>query len=550
MNREYSMKRLLLLISVGAWLTVLGGCDEFASEKEFYTVRVAEEKLREIGTLELEVRQEKGEPIVDIDATPASELELSLEQVRALTLGNNLDLKVQLIEPSIAAAQVSEEEAKFEWAFFSNLNYRDLRQPTYQTADQASTLESTAIDMGVQIPLRTGGMVTFNVADTKTSTTYPGASLPTFYDEQATISISHPLLRGAGKRANTHSIRIAQYQRQITDAQTKLEVIRVLANADRGYWRLYAARRELEVRKQEYELAETQLEQTRRMVDSGEKSQVEILRSEAGLAERLEGIIMAENALRDRERELKQILNQAGLRTDSPTALVPMTEPDPMRYDLDRHRIVAAAIENRMEMLELELQIGQAISSIDYYRSQTLPLVTLDYTYNLQGQGSTRDNAYHVLAERNFKSDILGLRLLVPLGNGAAKSRLRQAFYQRQRQLASRENRRTLIEMEVLSAIDRLEANWQSILASRQNSLLAGRLYEAERRQYELGLRTSTDVLDQQAKFANAQSAEIKALTEYQIAQIDLAYATGTLFGAAKVRWEPIVPKTRLSRSD
>ena len=97
--------------------------------------------------------------------------------------------------------------------------------------------------------------------------------------------------------------------------------------------------------------------------------------------------------------------------------------------------------------------------------------------------------------------------------------------------------------MEVLSAIDQLEANWQSILASRQNAILAGRLYDAEKRQFELGLRTSTDVLDQQARYANAQSAEIKALTEYQIAQIDLAYATGTLLGAAKVGWEPIVPE-------
>ncbi len=48
--------------------------------------------------------------------------------------------------------------------------------------------------------------------------------------------------------------------------------------------------------------------------------------------------------------------------------------------------------------------------------------------------------------------------------------------------------------------------------------------------------------MDQQAKFANAQSSEIRALTEYQIAQVDLAYATGTLLGAAKIRWEPIVP--------
>jgi outer membrane protein TolC len=134
------------------------------------------------------------------------------------------------------------------------------------------------------------------------------------------------------------------------------------------------------------------------------------------------------------------------------------------------------------------------------------------------------------------------LSVVIPLGNEAAKSRLMQAVYQRRQRLVSKENRRTLIEKEVLAAIDQLETQWQGILASRQNSILAGRLYEAEKRQFEVGLRTSTDVLDAQAKFATAQSDEIRSLTEYEIAQIDLAFATGMLLGADKIRWEPIVP--------
>jgi outer membrane protein TolC len=93
----------------------------------------------------------------------------------------------------------------------------------------------------------------------------------------------------------------------------------------------------------------------------------------------------------------------------------------------------------------------------------------------------------------------------------------------------------------VLNAIDQLEANWQRILASRQSTILDSRLFEAEKRQFELGLGTSTDVLQAQATFAESQRAEILALSEYQIALVDLAYATGTLLGAAKVRWEPIV---------
>jgi hypothetical protein len=45
-----------------------------------------------------------------------------------------------------------------------------------------------------------------------------------------------------------------------------------------------------------------------------------------------------------------------------------------------------------------------------------------------------------------------------------------------------------------------------------------------------------------QADLANAEYSEISALTEYQIAVVDLAYATGTLLGAAKIEWQPIVP--------
>jgi len=252
---------------------------------------------------------------------------------------------------------------------------------------------------------------------------------------------------------------------------------------------------------------------------------------------------VAENNLRDRERELKRVLNKPGLEMQTPTILIPDTKPDPVRYELERKRLVQLAIENRMEMLELELQIAEDISAIDYMHNQALPLVTMDYTYNVNGLGQTEDDSFDLLYDKRFEDHRFGLQMLVPLGNEAAKSRLRQAFYQRKQRLASRENRAALIEVEVLNAIDQLEANWQRILAGRQRTILDGRLYQAEKRQFELGLRTTTDVLDAQTKFADAQSAEILALAEYQIALVDLAYATGTLLGADKVRWEPIVPE-------
>ena len=132
----------------------------------------------------------------------------------------------------------------------------------------------------------------------------------------------------------------------------------------------------------------------------------------------------------------------------------------------------------------------------------------------------------------------------------AAKSRLRQAIYQRRQRLANRANREEIIKLEVLNAIDQVEANWQRILAARQNTIVNARLYEAEKREFEVGMSTSTDVLDAQFNFANAQTSEIRALADYQISLVDMAYATGTILGAARIQWEPIVPADgcRLSR--
>jgi outer membrane protein len=347
-------------------------------------------------------------------------------------------------------------------------------------------------------------------------------------------------LRNAGHRANTYSIRIAEYEKQIIDARTKLEVIRIIAAVDRVYWRLYAARMELEVRKKQYDLAKALFEQAQRFVEAGDKPQVEVIRTEAGVAQQLQAIILAENAVRDRERDLKRTLNKRGLGMQTPTVMVPATVPDLIRYDLERRQLVATAIDGRMEMLELELQIAEDVTTVDYMQNQALPLLTMDYRYNINGLGASNDDSYDLLFDKRFEDHRLGFQLFVPLGNEAGKSQMRRTLYQRRQRLASRDSREALIELEVLNAIDQVEANWQRVLASRQSAILDGRLYEAEKRQFELGMGTSTDVLQAQTVFSDSQSSEIRALAEYQIALVDMAYATGTLLGAAKVQWEPL----------
>jgi outer membrane protein len=189
-------------------------------------------------------------------------------------------------------------------------------------------------------------------------------------------------------------------------------------------------------------------------------------------------------------------------------------------------------------MLELELQILADSSSIGVARNGTLPLVALTYTYGINGLGGSDQDALALLWRKHFEDHRLGLQVQVPIGNEAARAELRRALAARMQTLATKEQRTLTIQQEVYTALDTLEADWQRILAAQKRTILNARLLDAEIRQFNQQLRTSTDVLNAQQNLANAQSAEIAAVTDYQIAQVDLAFATGMVLGEAGVAWE------------
>lgn len=528
---------ICMLLTIAAVLT---GCDPSLDQPV-----IPHEKLQQIEPFDPEPYRSPEQPaepnIPEKTKQPEEKIWLNLPQARAMALENNLDLKVQLLTPSIREETYNAERAIYEAAFHTSVFISKSDQPIASALDvvEGSSNERIGIVPGLDIPLQTGGSITVDLADNR----FKGDTFlfsPT-YGPTFSGSISQPLLRGAGIKNNPYSwqIRLTQYDWAAANAQTRLEVITVIAAIDRVYWRLHAAHKLLTVRIQQYELAKVQLERAKRFVQAGQNAQIEITRAKAGLAQSLEGIILAENELRDRQRELKQALQESGLEPASPTTIMPVTEPNPVHYTFKPDELVTQAIDNRMEMLQAELEIARAITNEKYYRNQALPVLNLLYTYNVNGVGPTRKDAYDLLLDKNFEDHSIGVEMVIPLGNEAAESRIRRAFLLRKQVLASKEQRRAIVEVEVLNALDQLETNWQRILAARQSALLEEELYQAEIRQFEIGMATSTDVLEAQASFANAQSLEINALTEYQISLVDLAFATGTLLGSANVEWQP-----------
>lgn len=483
----------------------------------------------------------------------ASSNQLSIADVRTMALKNNLSIKVAQIDPLISGSELRAEQAKFDNIIFAYAKYGQLDLPQMSGDNVAfksdipvlneqplklntlaQNINQFELDAGIKIPLRTGGTV--SLSSPLENKSNKGKFDSDEYRSALRFSISQPLLRNAGLKVNEASIRIAEFSQQSVELKTRLQSIRIIAATDKAYWALYEAWGQLDIRRQQFEYANQNLAMVKNRVREGLSAAVEINRAEIGVADRMDALIVAETNLKLAQRQLHFYMNDLKDEGYTSEPLIPSTQPNLLKYDFNRKKLLDDALAGRVELLEQELKLAADISKIDYLENQTLPLFTLDYQYGaLSNTSNSFGNSYRHVLNGDFNDWSIGLKFEMPITNEARKAQLENAVQQRNQRLATKTLQTLTVKKEIYDALDYVDQNWQRILAARQQVLIAGLNYEAELKQFNEGLRTMTEVLETLTRLGEAQIKEVRAITEYQIALIDTAYATGTLLGYSKL---------------
>ncbi len=486
----------------------------------------------------------------DLDQAEPQKQATSLAHIRQRALENNLQLKAILIDPEIANTQVRMEEAKFDQTIFVYAKYGQKEQPnisgdnvSFKSNDvtldkktvKLTSLEqekkTTEIESGIKIPLRTGGNLQLSLPVTRVDS--KGLFDSNESRSAMRFSFSQPLLRNAGRKVNEASIVIAQNEQQATWAKSRLQALRVLATIDKAYWNLNEAWSILEVRQKQYQYATDNLAMVKQRVDEGLSAAIEINRADIGVADRLEALIVANTQRMLAQRQLAFYLNELDSNNYQDKPMYVSTLPDLTFFAFDREKLINTALEQRLDLLEQELKLSADLIKIDYLENQTLPLFTLDYQYGaLSNTENSFRNSLNSVGDYNDWS--IGLKFEMPISNEARKSALDMAVQIRLQRLTNQTLQKLTIKKEILDAVDQVEQHWQRIIAARQQVIIAGKNYDAELKQFNEGLRTMTEVLETLTRLGEAQVKEVRAINDYQIAQIDLAYATGTLLGYAQ----------------
>jgi outer membrane protein len=485
------------------------------------------------------------------------QIPLTVDDLRLRVLQRNLDIEFARFAPELARQAVSAEEAKFDAIIGSRFSYarkdtpeRDGDLVRFSSGDPALSgaivkfteveqeKELTDLGLSVTLPLPTGGKISVGGGLFQKDLFSP----QTFeeYVAATQFSLSQPLLRGAGFTANLASIRLARADQRLSEIRTKLAAMRILASSEKAYWSLYAARRLLDVRLEQFRLASDNLAIVRARVDQGLVPPVDVQRALAGVASRQEAVVIANTSARIAERRLLAFLAEQDLELGQAARVDPVSDPVLARLDLDVGLLVAQALSERPDLIALEVALVRDGILIDKRENDVLPIANLDFKYGL----IDRDRSFQRAAENQWDFDnnevFVGLSFELPLTNQAREARLQGAVLQRASRLASKRARQLLVRQEVFDAVDRVEQNWLRIVAARANVVAQAARYSAEQQQFLAGLRDQVAVLIALTDLGNAQVREVSAIAEYQASQIDLAFATGTLLGYSRVALTPL----------
>jgi outer membrane protein TolC len=340
----------------------------------------------------------------------------------------------------------------------------------------------------------------------------------------------------------------------------KSAVLQTVYSVEEAYWSLVSAIENRKVQESSLEQSRALLEKNREAVRIGTKSALDILNSEAEVAQYEDALVSARLNVEQTEARLRQLMN---LAADAEAgAIVPADRPVVEKKPFSAEDALRTALAERPEMIQSGLEIANFDQSIASSRNELLPQLDLTFqawspgqsgvlslydngnplTGNLIGKvEGSRAEALKQAMRMTYKNWSLRLDLSVPMSKLFTRSSLAIARMNKDQAELRRERQKRSIEYEIADAIKSLQNAERKIESSRAARELQEKRVAAETQRVQLGLVGSEWLLSYQRQLTNARTSEISALIGYKIARAKLEKAMGTTIATLGLKFRDYI---------
>ncbi len=465
---------------------------------------------------------------------------IDLIALRKILLENNLDIQISRLSKESSHQGVLAALGAFQPSISASVNLSETDSEstsgTVSTRARASTVSGS---LGLTVPLLVGGSleVDYSMSATETSITdlnrgSLGVADSESYASTPNVSLSIPLLRGAGIKITESPVTLAGYEEKASKARFRNQFNSVLIQAEQLYWNLYQAYLTVEIQNEQLELADKQLNIAVGLYKSRAGTKADVLRLQQSYNTQRQSVIEANQTLRVTMRNLLSLLQSPNFKLDTKKILKPSTEPSLAYRKIAAEAVEVLALNNRSDLLEDEYNIASAELQLDIARDQVLPNLTLSLGVAFPGLSNSKYNSAFKNSSDIFSDPTLsaGLVFSTPWGaNEAAKANRANAYANYLSSIATREKRIITIRQSVYDAVDELDVSWTLVLHQAHNLQLSKMEYDVEQRLFQVGLVTSNDMSDSLRNLTQSRLSELQAVVRYQLALLGLATSTGIL---------------------
>jgi outer membrane protein len=479
-------------------------------------------------------------------------LHLRLEDAVRLALENNSNIRIEETQVEAQKFALLGAYKPFDPLIQSSANVNRLSYSGYtqlqgvgENSNAALNTLSQTVQASYTQTFITGTNIFAGVSSNRNSTNSAFYFLNPYVSSTVTLQFTQPLLRNAGRFANTAPLIIARRALQQSRASFAAQVNDAILQVVTQYWTVVQARGSFDVEQRSLALAESSYQHDKRALELGALPPLDIYRSQSEVAARRVQAIQSEYVLKQAQEAFRftigvdQDPTLAALELD----LVEKPEPEREIENVDPVEALKQALSARPEIAAANDAIANDETSVRLAHNALMPDLSLTGFYQSNGIGGNQydlntgllitpgglGTSFSQLFGFGFPGYGGTLTLNLPIRNRAAKANLGTALVARRHDLYTSQITREGIVRQVKDSVDLLEEAKLTLAAAKTSLELAQKSLAADQRKYELGAETNFFVLDSQTKLAQSELDLLQTQINYQIARATLDRATGSL---------------------
>ncbi len=507
------------------------------------------------------------EPIAPVKIAKPGELfdpaksgrRIALRECIELALKANLELKVESFNPPIALEDIRAARSVFDPVFFSNASHSFRRVDTTPTLTETELLlgagrprsaytETSTLhyDLGVRKRSITGATIELKWSEDRSRDDPQRLdSGDPRYANSASLSITQPLLRGAGPELNSIDILIAESSRDSTVFQLQRTIIDVATRVELRYYDLVLARENLETATTSLNVAVEQYGRNLDQLNAGSIPPFTALESKTLVESRREQLVVTQSAIRDAEDALKNLVAPQDLALLESVELIPTDNVDAKDLEaavVDFNRSRANALRARPELASLRNQINARHLGVLKARNGLLPQLNATSSVSFDGAGASHHESVNNSGEFRYLSWSVGLALEIPLGNRAARASYDKSRLQYAQAAADCERAEADVVFEVrraVRAIDTARERYRVALVSMNNTR---DLFDSKKTRLDSGDITQFEYNQASEDYTRARNNTARAKIEFAQAFTRLRQAESTTLSYLERQGILVVP--------